>query len=124
VEQKFILLNIQLCHIIYKSTLWQIIEIQGEVVEIELQRSDKVEILANFRDDLIVLVLEDQNDIRDHSLMHRHNGKLKALRVYLLRKAYCNAHFFVLGVYHVQHSLENENVLFLHLFDLQFKFGC
>ena len=56
-KQKLILLNREISHTPDELTLWQIIKIKRKIIEIELKTGDKVKVLANLRNDLVILVL-------------------------------------------------------------------
>ena len=55
--------------------------------------------------------------------MNRYNRKFEALGFYQLTHANRDANFFLLRIYHMHDSLENEYVLLLHFFYLKLK-GC
>ena len=105
-------------------TLRQIVKIESKIIQIELKTGHKVEILADLRNNLIILVLKNKNNASDHGLMHRHYGQLKASCIYLLTQPNSYANFFILTIDHMQNRLEDKNVLFLHFLNLELKLCC
>jgi hypothetical protein len=122
-KQKFIFLNGQTGDISHELTLWQIVKIECKVIKVELKTCHKVKVLAYLWYDLIILILQNKNNAGDHGLMHRHYCQLKAHGIDLFAQPYRDAHLLSLAIDHMKHSLEDEDVLFLHLFYLELKLG-
>ena len=55
--------------------------------------------------------------------MDRHYCQLKAPGVDLFAQPYRDAHFLTLAIDHMQHRLEDKDVLFLHFLNLQLELG-
>lgn len=83
-KQKFIFLYRQARYIFNKLTLRQIIKVERKIIQIKFQTLHELKVLANIRNNLIILVFKNQYNISDHVLMNWHNCKLKAIAVNLL----------------------------------------
>ena len=78
VKQKFVFLDCQISDVSNELALWQIVKIESKIIKVELKTCDKVEVLAYFWYNLIILVLKYENNTGDHGLMHGHDSQLKA----------------------------------------------
>ena len=121
-EQVLILSDSQWAYILDIFRLRQIIKIQCEVVQVDFQIRNEGEVLAEVRDEVVALVLQDpKSQGAYHFSVDRHLRLLKTSYTNLVAETQRYAYRLILWVYHVQNRLVYKNVLILHLLNPEFK---